>query len=155
MPASLPLILQSQRAPPICLSSSYPSSLPPTSLGPLQLEGAPENWGPGPRAQQASQAWVLGEKPSAPPLILWSQRAPPGVGPTPLSQLPLRRAGPVQPPLLLPPHSPPHPSVSLGGSSHLLGHWGPHQNPTGALVVGRCELCVLPCCHLDSTPNWI
>ena len=28
-----------------------------------------------------------------------------------------------------------------------------HQHPAGALVVGRCELHALPCCHLDSTPK--
>ena len=57
-PAAPPLIFQSRRAPPCLplLLFPAPPSLPP--IGPMRLEGALENGGPGPGAQQASQGWV-------------------------------------------------------------------------------------------------
>ena len=48
---------------------------------------------------------------------------------------------------------PPCPTHSLRGSSHPLGCRVPHQCLGGALVVVRCELRILPLCHLDSAPN--
>ena len=113
----------------------YPS-LPTTPLGPMRPEGAPEGRGPGSGAQQASRG--PSEQGRCPPCLPWSSkplRVPPGVRTPPLTQPPLRGTGPVWPPLLLPPHSPPHPTQSLGGSSHLLGLQGPPP------ASGRCPSC--------------
>ena len=50
----------------------------------------------------------------------------------------------------LPPSLSPLPTRSLGVPPVSLGIEVPHQHLAGALVVGRRELHVLPCCHLDS-----
>ena len=68
-------------------------------------------------------------------IALRSSLTPPG-GPLPPTSpdLPgLRDPDPVWPPLFLPSLSPPHPTGSLGGSSHLLGCQGPLPAAAGAL----------------------
>ena len=55
MPTRPPLILRSWGFPRHHLSPLSRSSLPPTPLGPARPEGALENRGPGPGAQQASR----------------------------------------------------------------------------------------------------
>ena len=87
--------------------------------------------------------------------LTWEHSRLPGLewaGQTPSSPLPLLLEGPSRLPLLTSlasgapilsglhfsyPLSPRSPTGSLGGSSHLLGRQGPHQQPAGALVVGR------------------
>ena len=68
-PATPPLILWSWRVtPPLSTSPPLPpSSLPPTPLGPMGLEGAPENGGPGLGAQQVS--WGLSWWGKCPPCL--------------------------------------------------------------------------------------
>ena len=141
-----PLLFQSQKTPPTCLSCSLLAFLlrPRDQPNP---EGTSEGIGHGPglRAGQTSPAdWAgetLGMLPPDP-----SPEGPSSCGnPSPLSATPqgcrscLTSASP---PLSVPP---PCPSSSLGDSSH--------QCLAGTLVVGGHELRVLPHCHLDSAPR--
>ena len=89
-------------------------------------KGALEGWGSSLGPQQAPQGWVgKGNARRVPPWSSKPPRVPWGVETPPLSQPPLRGTGPVWPPLLFPAHSPPCPTLSLGGSSRLLGCQGP------------------------------
>ena len=76
-------------------------------------------------------------------------RFPPGIGNPPPSQIPPSGAGPVRPPLVFPPHSSLILPGCLGVPPVSLGFEVPHQHPAGTLVVGRHELHVLPCHHLN------
>ena len=135
-----------------------PSASPVLSLASLLrpqdqsgLEGASKGIGPGLRAGQTFPADWAGELlVTLPPDLSpqWSLQAwehlpplnhPSGV--TVLSGLHFSSTS-----------VPPHPTSSLGGSSHSLGVKVSHQCLAGALVVGRRKLCIFSHHHLDSTP---
>ena len=141
----------SWRTPPACLSCCPPASLlcPQDHPG---TEGSSEGVEPSRRAGRLLGRLDRGNAWHAPP---WSYplRIPPGVGtPTPTPP-PLRGTGLFWPPLLFPPQSPHILLVGLGVPPVSLGIEVPHQRLAGALVVGRCEHHVFPCCHLDSAPQ--
>ena len=147
-------------APPLILEGPSPTAspllphphLPPRPQGPRQPRVGPQRvedlaQEPSrlPRADWAGDILgTLSPYPPSPP------RVPSDMGNPSLSQPPL--GAPV-------PYSlhfsssltSPHVLPSLSGVPPIsLGAEVPHQQPAGALLVGRQELCVLPCSHLDS-----
>ena len=130
-------------------------SLPPMPPGPTQPRGdlwgcrtQPESWADFPR--RLSRGNAAPTPPQSEPL-----RVTPDMGTSLRSQPPLRSTSPVRPQLLLPAQSTYILLVCLGVLPVSLGIRVLHQHPAGALVVGRCELCIFPRCHLDSTPPLI
>ena len=102
--------------------------------GPHGLDGALEGGGYRPGSSAGSparvgQAIALCSSPSLP-----RESLPPASPDLPG----LRGAGPVWPPLLLPPQSPYILLVHFGVPPVSLGIRVPHQQPAGVLVVGRC-----------------
>ena len=149
--------LHSSPAPPV---PEVPSHLPllvfaASLLSPQDqpsLEGTSGGVGPGPRAGQTSLADWAGETL--------------GLLPTDLSPQGSLQVWEPLPPLSHPSGAPVlsglHLSSPLSPVTSYRFTWGvlpislgvrvPHQSPADALVVGRCELCVFPHCHLDSAP---
>ena len=122
----------------------FSPGLPPTPPRPMQPGGG--LWGHRTESRAGFLGWLgRGNAPprSEPP------RVSPGMGTPPPSQPPLRGAGPVWPPLLLPPQSPHVLLVRLGVPPVCLGIEVPHQRLAVTLVVGRHELLS------SQLPSWL
>ena len=130
--------------PPSPVLSRSPSYAPRTNLaqrGPLMLQDPAREPGRLPWPTGQGKRWVHSPL-SEPPMV------PPGVETPPPSQSYLRGTGPVWCSLVFPPSVPPRPTGSLGGSSHLLGHWGPPPASSRCPNCGKCELCIFLHRHL-------